>query len=60
MGLAQYLKETRAEIKHVSWPTQKQTIYFTVVVIVVSILTALFLGLSDTMFKAALEFLISK
>lgn len=58
MGLAQYLKETQAELKHVSWPTREQTIYFTVVVIVVSIVTALFLGLFDGLFRKALEFVI--
>ena len=58
MGLAQYLKETRAELKHVSWPTRKQVTQFTVVVIVISILTAAFLGLFDGIFKQLLQFVM--
>jgi preprotein translocase SecE subunit len=58
MGLAQYLKDTQAELKHVSWPTQQQTIYFTTVVIIISILTAAFLGIFDALFAKALQFFV--
>lgn len=57
MALTEYLKETKAELKHVSWPTRKQAIAFTVVVIAISIFTALFLGLFDTIFSALLKWL---
>ncbi len=59
MGLAQYLKETQAELKHVSWPTQKQTIYFTAVVIILSLVTAAFLGVFDALFSKVLEFFVT-
>ncbi|MCK5026868.1 MAG: preprotein translocase subunit SecE [Candidatus Pacebacteria bacterium] len=59
MGLVQYLKETQAELKHVSWPTQKQTTYFTIVVIVMSLLTAAFLGAFDALFSRILEFFVT-
>ncbi len=42
-----YLRDTRGELKHVSWPTQKQTIIYTAIVIAVSIVTALYLGVLD-------------
>lgn len=48
MGFIDYLKETRAELKHVSWPTRKQAVGFTAMVIVLSFLTAALLGLFDT------------
>ena len=57
MALIEYLKETKAELKHVSWPTRKQAIAFTVVVIAISIFTALFLGLLDTIFSTLLKWL---
>ncbi|MBI5817339.1 MAG: preprotein translocase subunit SecE [Candidatus Yonathbacteria bacterium] len=57
MALVEYLKETKAELKHVSWPTRKQAISFTVVVIAISIFTALFLGLFDTIFSTLLKWL---
>ncbi len=55
-----YLKETRAEFKHVTWPTRMQTIYFTATVIVVSVFIAYFLGLFDSVFKIGLEKLLQK
>ena len=57
MALIEYLKETKAELKHVSWPTRKQAIAFTAVVIAISIFTALFLGLFDTIFSTLLKWL---
>ncbi len=55
MKLIQYLKETKGELKHVSWPTRHQTIQFTIIVIVLSLLTAFFLGVFDTVFMNILE-----
>ena len=55
MGVTDYLKETRGEMKHVSWPTRKQTILFTVLVIAISLLTAFLLGFFDYVFKILLE-----
>ena len=50
-----YLRDTRGELEHVSWPTRKQSIIFTIVVIVVSLLTALFLGFFDYLFSLVLQ-----
>ncbi len=50
-----YLKDTRAELAHVSWPTRKQATAFTVVVIIVSVFTALFLGFFDYLFSLILQ-----
>ena len=58
MGLVQYLKETQAELKHVSWPTQKQVTFFTIVTIVISIITAIFLGVADLGFSKVLQFIM--
>jgi preprotein translocase subunit SecE len=56
----EYLKETRAEFKHVTWPTKMQTIYFTVTVIAVSVFIAYYLGLFDYVFKMGLERLLTR
>ena len=53
-----YFKETRAEMKHVVWPTHKQAIMYTVVVIVISLITALYLGLFDYVFSTLLKLVI--
>ena len=58
MSLVRYLKATQGELKHVSWPTQKQTVYFTIMVIGVSFLTAAFLGAFDVLFQKVLEYII--
>ena len=54
MGLTDYIKETRVEMKHVTWPSRKQAIAFTVVVIVISIGVALYLGFFDYLFTLGL------
>jgi preprotein translocase subunit SecE len=53
-----YIKETKAEMKHVSWPTKRETVMFTILVVVVSVGVALFLGLFDGIFKKLLEMFV--
>lgn len=53
-----YIKETKAEMKHVSWPTTHQTVMFTILVVVVSLVVSFFLGFFDGIFKKGLEALI--
>jgi len=55
MGVVEYLKETKEEMTHVSWPTQKQVTIFTVFVIGISIATAVFLGAFDQFFTYLLD-----
>jgi preprotein translocase SecE subunit len=54
MALGQYLKDTRSELNHVAWPTRVQTIVFTVLVIITSVLVSLYLGFFDFLFTNAL------
>ncbi len=53
-----YLKDTFAEMKHVSWPTQTQSIVYTVLVVIVSILVAIFVGAFDFVFSRGLDWFI--
>ncbi len=55
MSLQEYLKETRAELKHVAWPTQRQVISYTLIVILISLITAALLGVFDFVFGLALD-----
>ncbi len=50
-----YLKDTRAELTHVSWPTRRQALIFTAVVIAISIAMAAFLGFFDYIFSLILQ-----
>ncbi|MEK9186650.1 MAG: preprotein translocase subunit SecE [Patescibacteria group bacterium] len=54
MGLLDYIKETRNELKHVSWPTRNQAVIFSALVVFISIATALFLGIFDFIFSQIL------
>ncbi|PIP58252.1 MAG: preprotein translocase subunit SecE [Candidatus Vogelbacteria bacterium CG22_combo_CG10-13_8_21_14_all_37_9] len=60
MSLLNYFKDTRSEMKHVSWPTRKQVINFTLLVLLICILTGIFLGLFDFLFTTGLKALILK
>jgi len=53
--LVNYIKDTQGELKHVSWPTQKQTIVFTVLIIVISFIVAALLGIFDFIFTTGLD-----
>ena len=41
--IIEYLKETKTELKHVIWPSRSQTLFYTLIVVVLSILIAYFL-----------------
>lgn len=56
----EYIKEVIAEAKHVTWPTRKQTIIFTVAVLVVSIFVSYYIGLLDYLFSQGLKWLLIK
>ena len=45
-----FLKEVKAEIRKVNWPTIKETIRYTLIVLGVSVVTAVFLGGIDYLF----------
>ena len=53
--LVQYLKATKAEMRHVSWPTQYQTFIYTLLVIGISIAVALFIAAFDQIFLRLLQ-----
>jgi len=52
------MKETRAEFRHVNWPTRRQTIAFTLLVIAISAIVAYALGLFDSIFSNLLSKII--
>ena len=53
--LIQYIKDTRGELKHVSWPTTRQTTVFTILVITISLIVAALLGVFDFIFTGILN-----
>jgi preprotein translocase subunit SecE len=45
--IVRFLKEARIELKKVTWPTPRQTLASTSVVIIVVIIVSMFLGIVD-------------
>lgn len=50
-----FFKESRVELKKVTWPTREDTIRYTIAVIAVSAALALFLGGLDVIFRYILN-----
>lgn len=57
--ITEYLKETKAELKHVIWPSKSQTLYYTLIVIFLSAIIAYYLGVFDFIFSQGLQKLLS-
>ena len=58
--IVDYFKESRHELKKVVWPSRKETIKHTLIVIGVSLAVAAFLGLADFILNIGLEKLVIK
>ena len=58
--VVRYLRDTRAELRKVHWPTRQEAWNLTKVVLVVTISMALFLGLLDYLFDRELGGIISR
>ncbi len=58
MKISEYVKETRAEMDHVTWPTRKQALIYSSAVVTVSVLVAFFLGLFDYIFGKLLTLFV--
>ena len=57
--ITEYLKETKTELKHVIWPTKNQTFYYTLIVIILSVIIAYYLGVFDFIFSQGLQKIIT-
>jgi preprotein translocase subunit SecE len=53
--IIKFFKESKEELLKVTWPTKKDTLNYTLVVISSSLAVAVFLGVLDLAFSKALE-----
>lgn len=60
MDIIKYLKETKAELKEVTFPTTSQTIIYAMIVVFVSTFVAVTLGLTDFGLREALTKILSR
>lgn len=58
--LTNYFRDTAAELKQVNWPTQHQALLYTILVIVISALVALFLGVFDFVFSEFIKAIVER
>lgn len=50
-----YIRDTRGELAHVSWPTRKQAIAFTALVVLLSVFAAAYLGFFSYLFTTIIQ-----
>lgn len=58
--ITQFLKEAKAELLKVNWPSKNQTINYTLIVIGISIAIAIFLGGLDYFFEYLIRVFVIK
>ncbi len=56
--ITRYVRDVRAELRKVTWPTREQAVNLTIVVTAVTVALSLFLGSFDFIFSRLVEFLI--
>lgn len=56
--LAKWFKETKSELGKVVWPSFKQVVNNTVVVLIIVIISAVFIGLFDALFNFLASFIV--
>lgn len=53
-----FVRDVRSELRKVAWPSQRETVNLTVVVIALSVSVGLFLGGTDFVFQELFRFLL--
>lgn len=57
--IKKFFGEARQELRHINWPTRKESVRLTAVVIGISLGLAIFLGLFDFIFASVVRKLVS-
>lgn len=58
--IVQYLRETRAELRKVVWPTREEAINLTIIVVATIIVMSIFFGAIDYLLTALFRFLLAR
>ena len=59
LKIGTFVSQVKTEMKKVSWPTRQELVNATVVVLISTILLALFIGVCDLVLSRLINFLIS-
>lgn len=55
MKILQFLKDTRAELTHVVWPTRRKALLYALIIVVFSLALGYALGGFDSLFRLILK-----
>jgi preprotein translocase subunit SecE len=56
--IIQFIKEAKIELKKVTWPTPKQTLASTAVVIIIVFIVSIYLGIVDFVLAKLVKFVL--
>ncbi len=59
-AIGRYFRETRGELRKVTWPTREESWRLTAIVLGVSVTFSVFLWIFDTLFSNSIKFLIDQ
>ena len=57
-NITQFIKDAKVELKKVTWPTPKQTMASTAVVIIIVFIVSIYLGLVDFALAKLVKFIL--
>lgn len=60
MSFITYLREVRGELAHISWPTTRQAVLYTALIILISAFMAAYTGALDFLFQEGLKLFITR
>lgn len=55
MSIFNFLREVKGEMKHMNWPSRKQAMTYTTLVVVVSIFVGVYVGIFDHIFTLLIQ-----
>lgn len=59
-SLIKYFNDTASEMKQVTWPTSRQALFYTALVVAISAVVALYIGAFDYLFQEAVQFIVNR
>ena len=57
-NITQFIKDAKVELKKVTWPTPKQTLASTAVVIIIVFIVSIYLGIVDFVLAKLVKFVL--
>ncbi|MCH8049612.1 preprotein translocase subunit SecE [Patescibacteria group bacterium] len=57
--VVKYFRESKEEFKKVTWPSQRETIRYSIVIVVISVSLAAYFGLADWLISLGLDALLN-